>query len=77
MTRMGQTMRVDAALAEVTERLVERFDQVPRETVEATVTGCANRWRGARITDFVPVLTEHRCRARLRSMHDGGGVRRA
>jgi hypothetical protein len=75
MQGMDRTVRADAALAEVTERLAKRFDQVPREAVEATVIGCASRWRDARITDFVPVLTEHRCRARLRAMSDADRFR--
>jgi len=71
MQGMDRATGVDGAMAEVTDRLAKRFDQVPREAVEATVMGCASRWRDARITDFVPILTEHRCRARLREMSDG------
>lgn len=71
MQGLDRRVDVDVALAELTERLIRRFEyQVAREVVEETVTVCAARWRDARIVDFVPVLTEHSSVAHLRLLAD-------
>jgi len=85
MPVVGRTVDVDTVLAELTERLVERFaGEVPREVVEQTVTACAVRFRDARIVDFVPVLTERLCVGCLHDLANGAapsdvtrGTRRA
>ena len=60
---------VDAALADVTTRLVNRFEgQVPPDVVAATVRSCAERLQRARIVDFVPLLTERQSIERLRTL---------
>ena len=60
---------VDAALADVTTRLVNRFEgQVPPAVVAATVQSCAERLQRARIVEFVPLLTERQSIERLRTL---------
>jgi hypothetical protein len=72
---LGREADIGVALAQLTERLIRRFEQqVPREVVEDTVTGCAARWREARIVDFVPVFTERSCVARLRVLAEEAAV---
>ena len=67
MLGLERKVDVDAALAKLTGRLVKRFEhRVTRERVEETVTACSAQFRDARIVDFVPVLTEKHCVARLR-----------
>ena len=59
---------VDAALTDVTRRLLERFSpRVPEPVVEATVRACAARWRDVPVKDFVPLLVERRSIESLRS----------
>jgi len=62
------TVNVETALADVTKRLTKRFEgQVPPDIVAATVRSCANRWAGARVVEFVPLLTERRSIEQLRA----------
>ncbi|MFI5042384.1 MAG: three-helix bundle dimerization domain-containing protein [Acidimicrobiales bacterium] len=69
---MDRKVEMDRAFAELTERLIKRFGhQVAREVIEETVTVCGAPFRKARIVDFVPVLTERSCVARLRALADG------
>jgi hypothetical protein len=58
---------VEAALADVTKRLTKRFEgEVPPDIVAATVRRCASRWAGARVVEFVPLLTERHSIEQLR-----------
>ena len=58
---------VDAALSDITRRLVERFSpRVPAPVVEATVRACAARWQDVPVKDFVPLLVERRSIEHLR-----------
>ena len=61
------TVDVETALADVTRRLTKRFEgEVPPDIVAATVRRCANRWAGARVAEFIPLLTERHCIEQLR-----------
>ena len=65
---------VDAGLADVTNRLVNRFEgQVPPDVVAATVRSCAERLQRARIVEFVPLLTERQSIERLRTLSSEPG----
>ena len=65
--RAFPTVDVETALADVTKRLTKRFEgQVPPDIVAATVRSCANRWAGARVVEFVPLLTERHSIEQLR-----------
>ena len=65
--RAVPTVDVETALADVTKRLTKRFEgQVPPDIVAATVRSCASRWTGARVVEFVPLLTERRSIEQLR-----------
>ena len=55
------------ALEQVRSRLVERFPQVPAETVHLTVQDVHNRFDG-RIRDYVPILVEREAKARLAAL---------
>jgi len=69
---VGRNLDVDLALAQLRERLVQRFGQaVPRGVLEDMVTVFSARFRDARIADFVPVLTERLCVAHLRELTGG------
>ena len=67
----GRTMILDveAAIGEVTRRLIGRFSpRVPESVVVETVRGFAARWQEARVTEFVPLLVERRSIERLRKI---------
>ena len=71
MEGLDRKANVDTALAELTNRLVKRFGhRLERDVVDETVALGAARWRDAPIVDFVPVLTERWCVARLRVLAD-------
>ena len=64
--RAVPSVDLEAALADVTERLEKRFEgRVPPAVVAATVRSCADRWAHARIVEFVPLLTERQSVERL------------
>jgi hypothetical protein len=62
---LGPTDREVAALRQVTQRLHERFPQVPATTVEATVALQFHRFDDSRIRDFVPIFVERNAREEL------------
>ena len=55
------------ALEQVRSRLVERFPQVPAETVHLTVQDVHSRFDGP-VRDFVPILVEREAKARLAAL---------
>ena len=57
----------DRQLAEVTRRLRARFATVPDAELEAATRAGAERFSGARITAYVPVLVERYATERLRT----------
>ena len=63
------TLDVEAAIADVSRRLVDRFsDQVPPPVIESTVRSCAARWAAVRVQDFVPLFVERRSAEVLRGL---------
>ncbi len=56
----------DKAVADVVERLAERFPSIPRNRVEEIVEGERRALEGKPIRDYIPVLVEHGAKARLR-----------
>lgn len=55
----------EAAIAEVVERLSERFPDAPVSQIDAAVQGAYSHFEGAKVRDFIPVLTEREARANL------------
>jgi hypothetical protein len=62
---VGPTEREVAAIRQVTQRLHERFPQVPATTVEATVALQYHRFDNSRIRDYVPIFVERNAREEL------------
>lgn len=54
------------ALAEVVERLVDRFPDLPEDRIRAVVASTHREFEGHRIRDFVPILVERHARAQLK-----------
>ncbi|WP_202106957.1 three-helix bundle dimerization domain-containing protein [Agromyces seonyuensis] len=54
------------AIANVIERLVERFPTLTRERVEAVVGEEAERLADGRVREYIPALVEHAADERLR-----------
>jgi hypothetical protein len=57
-------------LEQVRSRLIERFPQVPAETVQLTVHDVHSKFDG-RIRDYVPILVEREARNRLAAIAAG------
>lgn len=55
------------AIDEVVDRLVERFPDIPRETVREVVDAQVAQFAGSTVRDFVPVLVEHEALELLRA----------
>jgi len=53
------------ALAEVVERLVDRFPDLPEDRIRV-VASSHQEFEGMRIRDFVPILVERHARAQLK-----------
>jgi hypothetical protein len=56
----------DKAVAEVSDRLAERFPSIPRSRIDEVVESERRALEGKPIRDYVPVLVEHGAKARLR-----------
>jgi len=56
----------EKALAEIVERLQERFPEASREDVLAAVDYGRTAFKSAKVRDFVPVLIEKEAKARLK-----------
>jgi hypothetical protein len=56
----------DKAVAEVVDRLAERFPTIPRSHVDEVVQNERRALDGKPIRDYIPVLVEHGAKARLR-----------
>lgn len=69
----NEELRAIEALA---QRLVERFPDVPAQTVSDIVVDVYARFADARFRDFVPVLVEHDAVNRLRPHARGADLRR-
>lgn len=54
------------ALAEITERLQERFPDTPPDEIEAAVEFGRKEFENAKVRDFLPVLIEKEAKARLK-----------
>jgi len=77
--RLGVTMDVvesksdeSGALAELVDRLVAQFPEVPSDSVRAIVNASWEEFTGRPIRDFVPVLAERTARHRLSSKTSAG-----
>ncbi len=56
----------DKAVAEVVDRLAERFPSIPRSRIDEIVQSERESLDGKPIRDYIPVLVEHGAKARLR-----------
>lgn len=56
---------IDAAIAEITERLEERYPHHHIETIRAAVGDARDHFARAKVKDFVPLFIEREARARL------------
>ena len=56
----------DKAVAEVVDRLAERFPSIPRSRIDEIVQSERQSLEGKPIRDYIPVLVEHGAKARLR-----------
>ncbi len=56
----------DKAVAEVADRLAERFPSIPRSHVDEVVQNERRSLDGKPIRDYIPVLVEHGAKAKLR-----------
>jgi len=69
--RAAPTIEFERELVEMTRRLIARFDDwISPSVVAATVRQCADRLTGARVAEFVPLLTERHATEQLRSLRD-------
>ncbi len=65
----GDTATMEPALAALIERLLVRFEhRIEPQIIEETVRICAAQFEDARIADYIPLLTEHRCDSQLRAL---------
>jgi hypothetical protein len=55
------------AVDKVADLLIDRFDQVPAETVAVVVKDVHARFTASRIRDFIPILVERGARDQLTS----------
>jgi hypothetical protein len=56
----------DKAVAEVADRLAERFPSIPRSHVDEVVQSERRSLDGKPIRDYIAVLVEHGAKAKLR-----------
>lgn len=56
---------MDAAIAEITERLEEGYPHHGIETIRAAVDEARDHFARAKVKDFVPLFIEREARARL------------
>lgn len=56
----------DKAVAEVADRLAERFPSIPRSHIDEVVQSERQSLEGKPIRDYIPVLVEHGAKAKLR-----------
>lgn len=56
---------MDAAIAEIVERLEERYPHQPIEVIRTAVVGARDHFSRAKVKDFVPLFIEREARARL------------
>lgn len=62
------------AIAEVVDRLAERFPTLDRAHVEGVVNEEWHSLDAGRVRDFVPVLVEHDARERLRQVVEAAAL---
>jgi hypothetical protein len=55
-------------VADVEERLVKRFDQLPPARVSTAVLAAHTRFQDSSIRDFIPLLVERRVSAELAAL---------
>ncbi|THG32871.1 three-helix bundle dimerization domain-containing protein [Naasia lichenicola] len=58
----------DAAVAEVVDRLAAKHPDIERERIASIVDDVHSHFRGASVTDFIPVLVEHDVKEQLREI---------
>lgn len=58
----------DRAVAEIVERLHERFPALSPETITVVVNETRVTFDGAKVRDFVPVLIEKEAKKRLKHL---------
>jgi len=71
-----RTEHEDHAVAQVIDRLAERYPDRPRSFIEDVVTAERHLLDGKPIRDYVPVLIEHGAKARLRRATGHGPAHR-
>ena len=62
----------EMVIAQLIERLVERFPTVAREVVEDVVDDALAHFGGAPIRDFIPLLVEHEAVETLWLLNESG-----
>ena len=72
MDAVESTSDESRALAELVDRLVAQFPEVPSDSVRAIVNASWEEFTGRPIRDFVPVLAERTARHRLSSKTSTG-----
>jgi hypothetical protein len=66
---VGERLDIEAAVVDVTRRLVARFSPpLPASVVDRTVRACAARWQDVRLKEFVPLFVERRSVEHLRRL---------
>ena len=61
-----KTIDEDHAVAEIAERLQERFPEATPESITAAIEQARASFTDAKVRDFVPVLIEKEAKARLK-----------
>jgi hypothetical protein len=60
----------EATIAEIVERLSERFPEMAASTVREVVAETYDEFEDARVRDFVEVLVEKQAKKRLKQLRD-------
>lgn len=61
-----KTIDEDKAIAEIVDRLQERFPDKPRESIVDAIEKARATFDDAKVRDFVPVLIEKEAKAHLK-----------
>lgn len=58
----------DVTIAEIVERLAEKFPSTPTATIRAVVAESYDEFADARVLDFVEVLVEKQAKKKLKAL---------
>ena len=74
-TKIRYVLKIDEGeqIANVEDRLMKRFTDVPAEQVSATVAEAHSRFITSTVRDYVALLVERRARAELQASLHGRG----